>query len=192
MLRLYEEVIRIDEFRHIESIGSFEQDIEPQLREITARLSAERSARGRVANLVRFVTRRDVPLRQKLAHRRKVAALRTMERETAGMDEPCVIGWHSLVVRTTGMVAPCCILQATPLGNIFQQSLRDVWHGEPYAKFRRELSRIIAAGDDWNGESGETVVPMCAGKGSEICPIKSYYYKPDVAFLRELNAGMRA
>jgi MoaA/NifB/PqqE/SkfB family radical SAM enzyme len=192
MLRLYEEVIRIDEFRHIESIGSFEQDIEPQLREITSRLSVERNARGRVANLVRFVTRRDVPLRQKLAHRRKVAALRTMERETAGMDEPCVIGWHSLVIRTTGMVAPCCILQASPLGNIFQQSLRDVWYGEPYAKFRRELSRIIAAGDGWNGESGETVVPMCAGKGSETCPIKSYYYKPDVAFLRELNAGMRA
>ncbi len=191
MLRLYEDVIRIDEFRRIESIGSFEQDIEPQLREITALRGAEGGGRGRSANRLHFAPGTDVPLRKRLAHRRKVAALRTMERETAGMDEPCIIGWHSLVIRTTGMVAPCCILQASPLGNVFEQSLRDVWHGQPYAKFRRELSRIIAAGDDWTGESGETVVPMCAGKGSETCPIKSYYYKPDVAFLRDLNAGMR-
>jgi MoaA/NifB/PqqE/SkfB family radical SAM enzyme len=187
MLRLYEEVIRIDELRHIESIGSFEQDIEPQLRAITARLSAERVARGRLRNLVHFVTRRDIPFQQKLAHRKKVAALRTMERETAGLEEPCIIGWHSMVIRTTGMVAPCCILQASPLGNIFQQSVRDVWFGEQYARFRSELSRIMRERDAWTGTAGETVVPMCAGQGSDVCPIKSFYFKPDVKFLRELN-----
>jgi hypothetical protein len=47
--------------------------------------------------------------------------------------------------------------------------------------------RIIRERGDWTGEAGETVVPMCANKGSETCPIKSFYFKPDVAFLRELN-----
>jgi MoaA/NifB/PqqE/SkfB family radical SAM enzyme len=187
MMRLYEEVIRIDEFRRIDSIGSFEQDIDPLLKEITARLSRERRARGRVANLLHFVTRRDYTLREKLAHRRRVAALRATESQTAGLDDPCIIGWHSLVIRTTGVAAPCCILQASPLGNIFKQSLREVWYGEDYARFRRELARIIRERGDWTGAAGETVVPMCANKGSEICPIKSYYYKPDVAFLRSVN-----
>jgi hypothetical protein len=36
------------------------------------------------------------------------------------------------------------------------------------------------------------VVGMCGGKGTEVCPIKSYYYKPDIPFLRELNAGIRS
>ncbi len=190
MMRLYEEVIRIDEFRRIESIGSFEQDIGPQVREITGRLSAERRARGRVSNLMHFVTRRDFTMREKLAHRRRVAGMRAVERDTAGLDDPCIIGWHSMVIRTTGLVAPCCILQASPLGNVFQQSVREVWYGEPYARFRRELARIMHEGKEWTGEPGETVVPMCAGKGSETCPIKSYYFKPDVRFLRELNGAM--
>jgi MoaA/NifB/PqqE/SkfB family radical SAM enzyme len=187
MMRLYEEVIRIDEFRRIDSIGSFEQDINPLLREITTRLSRERLARGRVANLLRFVTRRDYTLREKIAHHRRVAALRTTESQTAGLDDPCIIGWHSLVIRTTGVVAPCCILQASPLGNIFKQPLREVWFGEEYARFRRELARIIREREEWTGTAGETVVPMCANKGSETCPIKSYYYKPDVGFLRSVN-----
>jgi MoaA/NifB/PqqE/SkfB family radical SAM enzyme len=187
MLRLYEEVIRIDEFRRIESIGSFEQDIGPQVREITGRLSIERQARGRVQNLLHFITRSDFTMREKLAHRRRIAAMRAVERDTAGLAESCIIGWHSMVIRTTGVVAPCCILQASPLGNVFQQSVRDVWYGEPYARFRRELARIMHEGQEWSGEPGETVVPMCAGKGTETCPIKSYYFKPDVRFLRQLN-----
>jgi MoaA/NifB/PqqE/SkfB family radical SAM enzyme len=187
MLRLYEEVIRVDEFRRIESIGSFEQDIGPQVREITGRLSRERQARGRVQNLLHFVTRSDFTMREKLAHRRRIAAMREVERDTAGLADPCIIGWHSMVIRTTGVVAPCCILQASPLGNVFQQSVRDVWYGEPYARFRRELARIMHEGEEWNGTPGETVVPMCAGKGAETCPIKSYYFKPDVRFLRQLN-----
>ena len=187
MMRLYEEVIRIDEFRRIASISSYEQDIVPQVREITGRLSVERRSRGRVANLLHFMTRRDFTMREKVAHHRRLAALRAAERDTAGLDEPCIIGWHSMVIRTTGVVAPCCILQASPLGNVFQQSVRDVWYGGPYARFRHELARIMHAGKDWSGEPGETVVPMCAGQGSETCPIKSYYFKPDVEFLRELN-----
>lgn len=187
MMRLYEDVIRIDEFRRIASISSYEQDIVPQVREITGRLSVERRARGRVRNLMHFMTRRDFTMREKVAHHRRLAALRAAERDTAGLDEPCIIGWHSMVIRTTGVVAPCCILQASPLGNVFQQSVRDVWYGEPYARFRRELARIMHEGKQWSGESGETVVPMCAGQGNETCPIKSYYFKPDVRFLRELN-----
>lgn len=189
MMRLYEQVVRVDEYRRIAIIDSYEQDIRPMLAEMNARIMAERNARGTFGRLAHFVTRRDVPLAQKIQHHRKVAKLQKIDREIAGLDEPCLIGWHSLVVRTTGMVAPCCILQASPLGNIFKQSLREVWFGEEYARFRRELSRIIHERAAWSHDAAadKTVVPMCGGKSAEVCPIKSFYYRTDVPFMRAIQ-----
>jgi len=189
MMRLYEQVVRVDEYRRIAIIDSYEQDIRPQLAEMNARIMAERNARGTFGRLAHFVTRRDVPLAQKIQHHRKVAKLQKIDREIAGLDEPCLIGWHSLVVRTTGMIAPCCILQASPLGNIFEQPLREVWFGEAYARFRRELSRIIRERAAWShdAEADRTVVPMCGGKSAEVCPIKSFYYRTDVPFVRAIQ-----
>src|SRR5205085_2454818 len=139
-------VVRGDAYRRLAIIDSYEQDIRPQLAEMNARLVAERQALGTLGRLTQFVTRRDVPLAQKIQHHRKVAKLQKIDREIAGLfkgtDEPCLIGWHSLVVRTTGMIAPCCILQASPLGNIFKQPVREVWYGEEYARFRRERPRM--------------------------------------------------
>lgn len=191
MMRLYEEIVRVDEYRRISIIESYEQDIRPQVAEMNARLHAERNARGRVARLTHLVTRRDLSWKEKMQHRRKLAVARQVERESAGLDEPCVIGWHSLLIRTGGIVAPCCILQGSELGDVFKQPLRDIWYGEPYVRFRRELARIIEQGSSWKHDPGDdrTVVPMCGGKGgTEVCPIRSDYYKSDIPFLRELNA----
>jgi MoaA/NifB/PqqE/SkfB family radical SAM enzyme len=189
MMRLYEQVVRIDEYRRIAIIDSYEQDIRPQLAEMNARIQAERNARGTFGRLAHFVTRRDVPLVQKIQHHRRVAKLQKIDRELAGLDEPCLIGWHSLVVRTTGMIAPCCILQASPLGNIFKQSVREVWYGDDYARFRSELSRIIHERAAWShdAQADRTVVPMCGGKSAEVCPIKSFYYRTDVPFVRAIQ-----
>jgi MoaA/NifB/PqqE/SkfB family radical SAM enzyme len=192
MMRLYEEVIRIDEFRRIASIESYEQDIRPMLAGVTAKLDAERRARGTVGRLAHFLTRRDVTWNEKIAHRRRIAALKEMEREIAGLDEPCIIGWHSMLIRVSGVVAPCCILQGSPLGNVYKQSIREVWYGEEFARFRRELARIMREREAWSvAGDDKTVVEMCAGKGSETCPIKSFYFKPDVAFMKSLNAALR-
>jgi MoaA/NifB/PqqE/SkfB family radical SAM enzyme len=172
-----------------EMMRLYEQDIRPMLAEMNARIVAERQSLGTFGRLAHFVTRRDVPMMQKIAHHRRVAKLQKIDREIAGLDEPCLIGWHSLVVRTTGMIAPCCILQASPLGNIFKQSLREMWFGEEFARFRRELSRIIHERAAWSHDAAEdkTVVPMCGGKSAEVCPIKSFYYRTDVQFMKAIQ-----
>ncbi|HYS53280.1 MAG TPA: radical SAM protein [Thermoanaerobaculia bacterium] len=190
MMRLYEDVVRVDEYRRISIIDSYEQDIRPMVTDMNTRLDAERRKHGKLARLAHLVARRDVTWREKLAHRKKMAVARRVERESAGLEEPCLIGWHSMVVRTGGPVAPCCILQGSPLGDIFKSSLREVWFGQEYAQFRRELARIIRSGSAWQHDPAidRTVVGMCGGKGGdEVCPIKSFYYKPDIPFLRELN-----
>ena len=191
MMRLYEDVIRLDEYRHISSIESYEQDIRPMLAEINARLDSERRRRGPIRRLMRLLTRRDVTLRQKLAHRKAVAASRRVDRDLANLDEPCLIGWHSMLIRVGSIVAPCCILQAGPLGNIDSDSLRDVWYGENYARFRSELTRIVRERNAWeyDAASDRTVVAMCGGKSGDLCPIKSFYYRTDIPFVRALNAS---
>jgi MoaA/NifB/PqqE/SkfB family radical SAM enzyme len=190
MLQLYERVVRADEYRRISSIESFEQDIRPMLAEMNARLDRERRSRGPIARMAHLIARRDLTMREKLTHRRRIAELRRIDRETHGMAEPCLIGWHSMLIRVSGIIAPCCILQGSPLGNIYKQSLHDVWYGEEYARFRKELSRIIIDRESWEYDAAtdKTVVAMCGGKSSETCPIKSFYYKPDVPFMRSLNA----
>lgn len=193
MMRLYEDVVRIDEYRRIVQIDSFEQDILPALETMNVRLDAERRGRGVLARAAHLITRRDLTWREKIEHHRNAREGRRIEKLSAGLDDPCIVGWHTMVVRTGGPVGPCCILQGSPLGNIFQQSLREVWYGDDYARFRRELSTIIAAGENWQHDPGrdQTVVPMCGGKGTSRCPIKGFYYKPDLRFLRQLNAVAR-
>ena len=189
MMRLYEDVVRIDEFRRIAQIESFEQDLRPAVGEMASRLDAERRSRGKLRRIAHLVGRRDLTWREKVGHQLRVRRNRKVESESAGLEQPCVIGWHSLVVRTGGPVAPCCILQGSPLGDIFKNSLREVWYGDGYARFRRELKRIVDAGESWKPDAAEdrTVVAMCGGKGKDVCPVKSFYYRSDLPFLRSLQ-----
>src|ERR1043166_3170211 len=79
MMRLYEQVVRIDEYRRIAIIDSYEQDIRPQLADMNARIQAERNALGTFVRLAHFVPRRDVPMVQKIQHHRRVAKLQKID-----------------------------------------------------------------------------------------------------------------
>jgi len=44
--------------------------------------------------------------------------------------------WETAHVLSNGDVVACEVLDRYPLGNLFEQSLAEVWHGEPYRRFR--------------------------------------------------------
>ena len=95
-----------------------------------------------------------------------------------------------MVIRSTGAVAPCCILQGGVLGNVFTSSLREVWQGERYKAFRGELHRILTAGPAWEkSPQDETVDAMCGKHGA--CPMSSFYYLPDAPFVRSYVDELR-
>jgi MoaA/NifB/PqqE/SkfB family radical SAM enzyme len=192
LLRLYEEVIRRDEFRRIRTIGNFERDISGDIAAISARLSVERQATPLLSRLRRFVTRNDFTLREKVAHHLQMRRNARADRETSSFDEACVIGWYSMVVRSDGTIAPCCILQSKPLGNIFKSSLDEIWNGDEYRRFRRELTAIIGSPDWMAGESDRTVEALCGNRGTWKCPMKSFYFNRDVGFVRELQREFQA
>src|SRR5213075_55734 len=104
------------------------------------------------------------------------------------IDDACVIGWYSMVVRSTGEVAPCCILQAKSSGNIFRQTLAGVWRSEAYDSFRGELASIIRGGSQWLPDGTEKIVDTYCGKrGTFLCPMRSFYYLRDEEFIREVG-----
>ena len=188
MLALYEEVVRVDEFRVIRNISSFERDISPEITAMIERLSAERSARGKVRRVLDFVRRGDFTLGEKLRHRARIRSDVKLADTARQLDDACIIGWYSMVVRSTGEVAPCCILQAKSSGNIFRQSLQDVWTSEAYEAFRGELSAIIRGGAEWTPEGAEKIVDAnCGKRGTFLCPMRSFYYLRDEEFMREVG-----
>ena len=189
MLALYEAVIRRDEFRHIGNIASFEKSITPQIDAMIGRLAAARQERGAVRRAIDFA-RRDEPLGQRIRH---FLEMRTSAKESSAsqdIDDACIIGWYSLVVRSTGEVAPCCILQGRSLGNVMEQPLAEVWRGERFETLRGELSRIIRERSEWSLAGDEQIVDSgCALTGT--CPMRSYYYRRDQRFSRGLAASTK-
>lgn len=190
MMALYEEVVSVDLYRTIGAVTSFEQDLTARVAAMNQRI---RDARGRISpftKAARFLLRDDATLSEKAGLLREKLRQRLARGAGEGLESYCLIGWHSLLVRTTGDVAPCCILQGKQLGNVYRQSVREVWHGEAYAQFRTELSRILREGKDWqhDTETDRTVDHLCGGQGG--CPIATFYYQPDVPFLRSLNRGL--
>jgi MoaA/NifB/PqqE/SkfB family radical SAM enzyme len=188
MLRLYEEVVRIDEFRRITNIGSFERDIHAGIDEIVKRLAAERARTSFLRRGLNLLKRTDYSLAEKVRHHIRMKREQRASRELDGFDEACVIGWYSMLVRSDGTVAPCCILQGKPLGNIFRQSIDEIWHGEPYQRFRAELTRIIHEGRQWGARADDqTVESVCGIQGSDLCPMKSFYFNRDSSFVHALD-----
>jgi MoaA/NifB/PqqE/SkfB family radical SAM enzyme len=187
MMALYEEVLRADDSRMIGTIGSFEQDLSARLAAISERLRAGRGRLSRAAGAARFLLQDGLTLPEKVGQLSERARRWRASRVPQSLDSSCLIGWHSLVVRTTGAVAPCCILQGKELGNVYRQTVREVWHGEAYNRFRGELSRILRQRLDWrhDPERDATVTPLCGAAGN--CPVASFYYTPDTRFLRALN-----
>jgi MoaA/NifB/PqqE/SkfB family radical SAM enzyme len=187
MMKLYEQVVREDEFRWISTINSFERNISAEVRQMVERLAAERASLPFSERVRRFIARPE-SLSRKLTHRRKMRDSERIRKETESFVENCIMAWFTMVIRSEGSVAPCCILQDKRMGNIMERSLREVWYGEDYNRFRRELTRIITAPHDWTpSEEDKTVGDLCGHRGEWPCPMKSFYFRRDVPFVHELE-----
>lgn len=52
-----------------------------------------------------------------------------------GLECPQLVGYA--YVTMDGDVTPCCHLPRLIMGNLFTESLADIWHGRPFTRFRR-------------------------------------------------------
>ena len=57
-------------------------------------------------------------------------------------DHTCPKPWRDVYVSTTGEVVPCCTIadpRVVCLGNLLEQSFREIWNGPRYVRFREAL-----------------------------------------------------
>jgi MoaA/NifB/PqqE/SkfB family radical SAM enzyme len=67
---------------------------------------------------------------------------------------PCDVIYKTMPVHNDGSVRLCCLdgVRATDMGNVFEQGVREVWHGEEFAK-----ARYYHETEQWDK------VPFCKG-----------------------------
>lgn len=63
---------------------------------------------------------------------------------------PCYIGWLGIRLQLNGEVNLCCRCYE-PLGNIFSESIEEIWHGKSYKMFRKEAFEINKRGTTVQG-----------------------------------------
>ncbi len=149
MLAAYEEVLARDYFERLERFSFWEKSIaeriEASTRKVFAKAPLARRARTKLKHLLD-------------AEGREARAL-------APLHEFCLVGWYSMTLNANGDAVTCCILQDHPtavLGSIHESSLAEIWFGERYARFRAELSEIMA-------RRGEVDLLLAAAAPSRAC-----------------------
>ena len=186
MMQLYQNVLRRDEYRRIRAVDTFEQDLRERVAAMNAELHQERSRRSLLSRATALLGDGNFTFRERWDHFWSIRRASAIDRRIASLDIPCIIGWYSMVVRTSGEVGGCCILQGKRLGNVYQESLDQVWRGEAYESFRQELRRIMLEREAWQVSPTDRIVePLCGGKTAH-CPI-NFYYREDAAFVEALQ-----
>ena len=71
-----------------------------------------------------------------------VEGIRERKQATGSKYNLCPYPWTSMVIASNGDVVACCrdLQHKTVLGNLFEQELPEIWHGEPYQALRRALA----------------------------------------------------
>lgn len=55
---------------------------------------------------------------------------------------PCYVGWLSSRILSDGSVIPCCGCYEVPLGNIHNNSFKNIWNSNEYRRFRQQSMNI--------------------------------------------------
>lgn len=108
-------------------------------------------------------------------------------------DGACFFAWYSAAVTGTGEVYPCCQLiqpGGLVLGNVLEQPVDEVWHGERYRTLRSEMREVVIGGahQSYPEERFKVLPTACHRPG--FCWLKNVYFWGDEGFYRELSAAL--
>ena len=97
----------------------------------------------------------------------------------------CSLPWFNFHVKANGAVYPCCALLFPgfrPFGNVCSQSIREIWEGDAYRRFRQSHSgftKAVRDGDRRSQKSSDLPKP-CTVHG--MCFLRALPYLDDTPF----------
>lgn len=97
----------------------------------------------------------------------------------------CALPWFNFHVKANGAVYPCCALLFPgfrPFGNVLNQSIREIWEGGAYRRFRQAhagFTQAVRDGDRKSQESSDLPKP-CTVHG--MCFLRALPYLDDTPF----------
>jgi len=191
MLGLFEGVLREDEYRRILGIHSFEQDFAEGIGAIERRMGEDRAGRGALRRTADFFMRPGYSLGEKLEHRRTMKTRGAVQAYLGTFRDPCIRPWYGLTVRSDGAVPVCCVRQHVLMGSVHEQSLKQIWEGESFRRYREQMRRVIASGETYKKDPKDDLISTTCcfdSRGIGRCPFRSFYYRNDLRFISRLDA----
>jgi MoaA/NifB/PqqE/SkfB family radical SAM enzyme len=187
----------VDEYRRIDCIYSMEQDLSERVGRINARIGVERDRVPRWKRLADLALRSDSTLREKWRHHRRSRRRSQATVRLGSRGDSCLMPWYAMVVKASGAVPVCCVIQTIDLGNLRQRSLAEIWHGDSFHQVRVQMRRIAAEGEHWqhDPETDTHVSQLCSVGHGKGCFMRNFYYWTDGPFVRRLGgrlSGLRA
>ena len=103
--------------------------------------------------------------------------------------EFCYVGWYAPMISADGKVYPCCPISGNArasVGSLHTATLRRIWNGADYNRFRREMRHLLLTGSAAHLLPGRMrfIAPACMERAA--CNIN--YYLCDPAFYGEMDA----
>lgn len=105
--------------------------------------------------------------------------------KTPNRIEYCNIGWYSPVIGASGDVYPCCHFsndKNKSLGNLYNQSLREIWYGEKAQHYRKEMLHLLLTNANIKllPRKMRFISPLCLERAA--CAFNFYLCSPDFYF----------
>ena len=97
----------------------------------------------------------------------------------------CALPWFNFHVKANGAVYPCCALLFPgfrPFGNVLEQSIREIWEGDAYRRFRQSHAGFTKAvrEDDSRSQRSSDLPKPCTVHG--MCFLRALPYLDDTPF----------
>jgi len=189
MISYFKQILKVDEYRKILGIYSFEQDIGEYILKIEREIGNERSKRNILKKILEFILKnKEYSLKEKLKHRKEMKVRKKEKYYLDKILDPCIRPWYCLTIRSDGAVPVCCVRQHILMGNIYENSIKEIWEGEKFIEYRKQMREVILLGKRYK-EKKDLISNACilSSKGFSSCPFRSFYYRRDFPFMEKLE-----
>jgi MoaA/NifB/PqqE/SkfB family radical SAM enzyme len=101
----------------------------------------------------------------------------------------CIFPWFAMHLKADGNVYPCCVLlipSFKPFGNVYKNSLKEIWEGKRFKNFRKKMSSFIKINKKANKYSNKISPKFFSFYYKYLLKLPTFCTQPNSCFLKAL------